>query len=232
MAEEVKVTPPTETIVAAPKVEKAEGSVASIEAPAPTAAPVEKPQETVPLSVFLSVKDDVKDLKQQLKDATKPQTTADTRATVKALTEQYKDVDPNFIKGLVDAAVAETEAKYTPIIERQNSEKKQEQFDKAFDAIYDKAVADNPDAKNVDKEVIKALALTPKYNNTPVAELIKTLYSNGAGKVTTENDTRGGGDLPDENIDIDKVTPEQRAKIMADPAARKKYFDKLDALGR
>ena len=156
-----------------------------------------------------------------------------SREEVKAITDKYKDVDPDFIKGIVDAAVAETESKYAPILEGQNREKKEAEFNKAFDAIYDKALGENPDAKNVDKELIKTLALTPKYNNTPLSDLIKQVYVPvGTGKETTENDLRISADVPDENIDIEKITPEQRARIMENPTARAAYFAKLDALGR
>lgn len=226
MAEETTVTPTAEEIAAA-AAKPPEGSIAAIDA-AP-AAP--KAEETVPLSVYLALKEDVKDLKKAAKEA-KPQTKAEERATVKALSAKYPDVNANFIEDIVGAAVQETEAKYEPIIQRQEADRKQADFDKAFTTIFDKALAENPDAKNVDKEVVKALALTPQYNNTPVAELIQKLYGGAVGRATTENDMRASADVVDEIVDIDKITPEQREKIMDNPKARAAYFAALDKAGR
>lgn len=223
MPDETIVTPTAEEIAAdAP----AEGSIASIE----TATPA-KTEETVPLSVYLSLKDDVKELKRAAKEA-KPQTKAEERATINALHEKYPDVNADFIKDIVGAAVQETAAKYEPIIQKQEAERKQVEFDKAFNTIFDKALGENPDAKNVDKEVIKTLALTPQYNNTPVADLIQKLYGGTVGRATTENDMRASADVMDEIVDIEKITPEQREKIMDNPKARKAYFDALDKAGR
>lgn len=222
MAEETTVTPTTDEIVE-------EGSVASIaEVP-----PEQKPEETVPLSVLLDMKADVKRLKQELKNATVSQVKSEERASIKALTEKYPEVDADFIKGIVGAAVQETEAKYEPIIQKQEADRKQAEFDKAFDTIFDKATKDNPKAKNVDKDVIKTLALTPQYNNTPVADIIAKIYGTDiVGKATTENDMRVVPDVSDENIDVEHITPDQRDIILANPKTRKQYYDRLDALGR
>ena len=226
MADEVIVTPVVEEITT-----PAEGSMASIEV-TPEAPKVE---ETVSLATFLEVKNELKDIKKQMKENLP--TKAELKATVKAVADKYPDVSEDFIRDIVNAskqeAIAETEAKYTPLIERQANEKKQEQFDKAFDSIFNKALADNPGAENVDKDVIKTLALTPQYNNTPVAELIQKLYPTGTiGKATTENDMRAAPDVAVDKIDLDTITPEQRTAILADPKTRKEYYDKMDSRGR
>ena len=147
------ITPPTEAIVE-------EGSIASIEAPK-TDDQKPKVSETVPLSVFLAIKDELKDLKQTIKD--KPVTTSQANATINSVAEQFPDVSKDFIAAIVSATKNETaqelEQKYSPILERQ----KQQEFDTAFDKLFNKALEVNPDAKNVDKDVIKALALTPAY---------------------------------------------------------------------
>lgn len=223
--EDTTVTPVVEAITTEP----VEGSIASLE----TVMPEAKLEETVPLSVYLSLKDDVKDLKKELKEIARPQTKSEVNATLKTFAEKYPDTDPDAIASIISMAVSEVEAKYTPIIERQDAEKKQVHFDKAFDDIYTKALAENPDVQDVDKEVIKALALTPQYNNTPVSDLIKKVYPAGStGKATTENDMRMSADTVQKLVDIDSITQDQRTKILENPETRKAYFDKLDALGK
>jgi DNA-directed RNA polymerase beta' subunit len=225
--DETTVTPEAETIA------PAEGSINAIEAEIVPEAPAPKKDETVPLSVYLSLKDEAKELKRDLKEATRPQTKKEEKATIKAFTEKYPDTDPDAIASIIEIAVAEVEAKYSPIIESQTNERKQKDFDTKFDAIYEQALASNPDAKGVDKEIIKTLALTPQYNNTPLVDLIQKIYPSGnTGKATTENDMRISADTVERNVDIDKITPEQRSQILANPDTRKAYFDKLDALGR
>ena len=225
MAEETIVTPAAETIAPATP---PEGSINSIVTPP---APAPKPEETVPLSVFLALKDDMKELKRELKE--RPQSTAEVNATIKAFTDKYPDTNPDAIADIIKIAVTEVEAKYTPIIERQENERKQQDFDTKFDVIFTKALAENPDVKDANKEVIKALALTPKYNNTPVAEIIREVYPTGTvGRTTTENEIRVSADTIEQIVDVDAITPAQRAQIMENPELRKAYFDKLDALGR
>lgn len=230
MAEETKVTPGAEAI--APAVTPPEGSIAAIAAPVPTAPVADKKEETVPLSVFLAQKEDMKDLKKQLSERP-PQSQAEQSATIKAFAEKYPDTDPEAIAAIVNMAVTQVEAKYNPIIEGQKARDQQAEFDRQFDIIFDKALAENPDARDVDKEVIKALALTAAYNNTPLTDLIKKVYPGGnTGRATTENNMRVTGATIDTIVDIDKITPEQRSQIMNDPVLTKAYFDKLDALGR
>lgn len=204
-----------------------EGSVAAIE------TPIAPKEETVPLGTFLELKDELKDIKKQLKENAAPQSKAETNATIKDLATRYPDVNQDFIRDIVSAATLETEAKFKPQLERQENERQQATFDKKFDDIYNSALAENPDAKEVNKEAIKALALSPQYNNTPVTELIKMLYPVGTvGRATTENNMRVTGATIDAMVDIDRITPEQRTQIMDDPSLRKAYFDKLDMLGR
>lgn len=204
-----------------------EGSIASIEVPVESKA---KAPETVPLSVFLAIKDELKDLKQTIKD--NPVSAAQASATVNSVAEQFPDVSKDFIAAIVSATKNETaqelEQKYSPILERQ----KQQEFDTAFDKLFNKALEANPDAKNVDKDVIKALALTPAYNNVPLVDIIQKLYPVGTpGRVTTENDARATADVEMDNIDVTKLTDEQRDKILDNPKQRAEYYAKLDALG-
>lgn len=235
MAEETKVTPDTEKIV--PPVA---GTVAAEVVKTEEAEPkTVKNAETVPLSVYLTLKDDVKELKKEIKEA-KASKKDIASAGIEELSKKYPDVSEDFIRDILENASSkaqlEIEKKYTPIIQKQQLEKQQEVFDKAFDKVFKEAVEANPELpKNLDKEAIKTLALTPSYKNTPLAEIIKKLYGGieVKGKSSAENDMRSGADRQEGNVDFAKMTPSQRSQVMADPKARQKYFDYLDtAVGR
>lgn len=231
MAEEAVVTPEAEKI--AP-----EGTVEAEIAKAPKTAeviPESKEPQTVPLSVYLSLKDDVKDLKKEIKESKDSKKPSIIIGGVKELAEKYPDVDHEFIEDLLSSATTQAqeaiEKKYTPILQKQDEERKREAFDKAFEKVFTKALDENPDLpKTIDKEVVKTLALTPAYKNTPIAEILLKLYGSVEGKQSSENETRTGADRIDDVVNFEKITPEQKERVLADPDARKKYFAYLDTL--
>jgi len=229
MAEAAKVTPGAEAIAT-----NVEGTV---EAEIAKVAPEQKAEpatETVPLSVYLSLKDDVKELRKEIKEAKNSEKSTVVLDGVEDLAKKYPDVSKDFINDILSSATSkaqkEIDSKYSPIIEKVEQEKKLETFNKAFDKVYDKALSDNPDLPaNIDKEAIKTLSLTPAYKNTPISEILLKLYGTvEKGKETTENNMRTAGDSGEQVINFDKMTVEQRARVMDDPEARKKYFAYLD----
>ncbi len=232
MAQEAEITPDTEVK------EVKEGTVESeiIKQEPEVVTEDKKAPETVPLRVYLDLKEDLKTLKQDIKEAK-----SSTRSTIEIegmedLTKKYPDVDSEFIQDMLNSATKEAErkmeAKFSPIIERQEAEKKQAAFDRAFDNLYDKTIQDNPDLpKNIDKEVIKALATTPQYRNVPLSEILLKMYATEpSGKSSSENEARSGADVVDDVVSFDKITPEQKTRIMADEKTRKEYFKYLDTL--
>ncbi len=236
MAEEAKVTPEAETI--APKEGTVEAEIAKVE-PKGTAGDIlpKAEPETVPLSTYLGLKDDIKELKKELKetkDSKKPSVIIDG---LKDLADKYPDVNKEFLQDLLSSATTNAERKieekYTPILERQDNEKRQAAFDKAFDDLYTKTLADNTDLpKDIDKDAIKALAITSKYRDVPLADILTKLYPSTGGKGSSENETRTAADRVDEITSFDKITPEQKKAIIADPEARKKYYAYLDSINR
>lgn len=231
MADEAKVTPDTEVKPIN------EGSVETIVTPevAPKDESTHAGPDTVPLKVYLELKQDLKDLKQEIKDSSANQRSDVKIAGLEDLAKKYPDVNEEFIKDILssstDEATRRIEAKYSPIIEKQDAEKKQVAFDKAFDSLFDKTLQDNPDLpKNIDKELIKELATTPKYRNTPLAEILVKMYGSAApqGRSTSENEQRSGADVVDDVVSFDKITPEQKTRIMGDEKTRKAYFNWLD----
>lgn len=198
-------------------------------------APVEsKKPDTVPLAVYLELKEDLKALKQEIKESKDSNKSRVAIEGVSDLAKKYPDVNEDFINDILSSATSkatkEIEAKYSPIIEKQEKAEKQAIFDRAFDNLYDKAILDNPDLpKTIDKELVKELALTPKYRNVPLSDVLVKMYGSvNVSKSSSENDTRTSADRVSEVADFGKITPEQRSSIMEDPKARAKYFNWLD----
>ena len=209
----------------------------TVEAELTKVAPEEKKPtpETVPLAVYLELKDDLKTLKQEIKESKGTSKNRVESQGVNELAKKYPDVNEEFIQDMLNSATIEAtkkiEEKYTPIIEKQEQEKKQVAFDNAFDKLYTEAVQNNPDLpKTMDKELIKELAMTPKYRNTPVADILVKMYgSTPSGKASSEDDMRTGAERVEDVVNFDKITPDQRKAIMADDKARTKYFTWLDS---
>jgi hypothetical protein len=191
-------------------------------------------QETVPLKVFLDLKQDLKDLKKEMKEASSSKQSQIRVQGVNDLVAKYPDVSADFINDILSsaksAAEQELDSKYAPMIQKQKQKEEVEAFNKAFDNVYEKALKDNPDLpENVDKELIKTLVLTPKYKNVKIADILITVYGNNSkGKIASENDTVTAAGEIETITSFDKITPEQKTAIMADPKARAKFFDWLD----
>ncbi len=247
MAEEPKVTPETEEIVSteAPATEakvevakKEESTDSELKDFLPTEEAPTKPVETVPLSTFLALKDDLKDIKKAQKEASASQKASIQIDGINELSQKYPDVSKDFMNDIAKAistkaeadALKKIEEKYSPIIAKQEQKDKLDIFNKKFDEVYDKALKDNPDLpKNIDKDIIKNLVLSPQYKNTKMADILVKVYGEQVSeKSSSENETRiATGDV--ETItNFDKITPDQKKAIMADDKARVKYFSWLD----
>lgn len=233
MADEAIITPDTEVKDVKGTVEaEINAQVAPVEIKEPKA-------ETVPLAVFLELKDELKTLKHEIKEAKSSEKASVVTRGINDLSQKYPDVSPDFIQDILNSATNEAtkkiEEKYSPIIERQENEKKQAAFDRAFDNLFEQALKENPDLpQTIDKELVKELAITPKYRNVPVADIILKMYGSGVvGKPSSENEVRSGADKVESIVNFDKITEEQRREVMADPKARTKYFSWLDTqIGR
>ena len=238
MADEAKVTPEAEKIatpgVDAPKEGTVEAEVAKVE---PKVEPEVKTPETVPLKQYLELKSDLKTLKQEIKESKGSERSKVEVQGLSELSEKYPDVNQEFLKDLLSSATntatKKIEDQYASVIEKQEAERKQVAFDKAFDTLFDKTLLDNPELpKSIDKDAIKALASTPKYRNVPLAEILSTLYSTTPGKTASENEMRSAADKIDDIVNFEKITPDQKKAILADPQARTKYFSWLDKNNR
>jgi hypothetical protein len=219
------------------EVKDVEGTVGSEIAKETEVAPKEHAKsasETVPLPVYLELKEELKALKHEVKEAKNSDKSSVVAKGVSELASKYPDVNQEFINDMLASATLEAtkkiEAKYSPIIERQENESKQVAFDKAFDNLFNNAVSANPELPNtIDKELVKELAMTPKYRNVPVADIIVKMYGNSVqGKSSSENEHRTAADRVSDVVSFDNITDEQRTAVMADPKSRAKFFDYLD----
>jgi len=214
-------------VVDAPK--EQEGSLASV-----IPSESHKEEQTVPLSVFLEEKRRRKEAEKASKESQSSSQERQPSVDMSQLSTKYPDVDPDFMADLVgiakQQATKEVEEKYTPYIQKLRDE----DFNKAFDPIYEselaKAKADGVNLpKKIDKEMIKQIALQPKFRTTPLSELMKNLYgADDTGRATTENDTRPATEIVKDVVDLKRITPDQKNKIMSDPKARQAYFNALD----
>ncbi len=225
MAEEVKKEGEVEVV---------EGTVEAeiIKEETPEVKPEAIP-ETVPLAVYLDLKKDMKALEKEIGKSKNSDKSTVAIEGLEELKKKYDDVNPDFIADLLESATKQAtknlEDKFTPAIKKIEDDKKQEAFDKAFDSLFDKTIKDNPDLpKNIDKEAIKELAITPKYRNVPLADILNKMYGSNEGRDSSENEIRNGSDVVDNVVDFSKITDDQKNAIMDDPKSRKKYFDWLD----
>lgn len=194
-----------------------------------------KKEESIPLSTYLEMKKELKQLQKKVAESETQKKQSVTVEGLEDLSRKYPGVDEDFIADMLISAeklaTKNIENKFTPILEQQEKERKQASFDKAFDNLYNQAVSANPDLpKNIDKELIKELALTPKYRNVALSDILTKIYGeNVVGKSSSENSARTSADKIDDIVSFDKITPDQKRAIMEDPKVRQKYFNWLDA---
>lgn len=198
--------------------------------------------EMVPLSALLDVK---KDNKKMAKDLKKLQDLIDAGGSskediadeVEALAKEF-DVDPKFASRLLNMAEGRAEKKVgdtiKPILEQNEKLTRREKDDlinKAFTKHFDAAMETLPEYKEIaDPEVIKTLSLVPSNANKTFAQLIESTYGKAiAGKrsIDTVKQTGGGKDTSPLDIDKARRDPAYFAEVMADPALKKEYNEKM-----
>jgi len=140
---------------------------------------------------------------------------------------RFSDVDPDFIRGITTKAKKEALAEMrAEFAQRDQKEEFGKKLDNTVDQQLEVARTNGVNLPSkVDKNLIKQLALANPTEKVSVL-LERFYWINEKGKATTENDMRPATDFITESVDIDRITNDQRAKIFADPKARKAYFDK------
>jgi hypothetical protein len=184
-----------------------------------------KKEESVPVHVHAKVRDELKQENRKLKEELAKLQSPSSR-TVSEIAEKW-GVEKETVEALVNAAKAESsaeiDAKYGDIVKQQQKEK----VDKAFNDEFSKLVKNYPDMESR-KDAIKALAFTPQYKDSSLEEIIQNVFGSALQKGTIE-EARGTSDSDSETIDFSQpMTPEQKAKVLANPAARKQWYAYLD----
>lgn len=156
-----------------------------------------------------------------------------SNAEIAKIAEDF-DVDPKFAEALATAISTQSESKIKAAredLEKEIAKRDQKDQQKAFDDAFGKAftkATENLDAA-IDEDAVKTVFLQRVKENKEltVAEVIEQMYGSTVGKVTSEDDTRGGGEGSGQEIDFETAGKDPKAlkAIMADPEAKAKYYD-------
>ena len=180
----------------------------------------------VPERDLLAVKDKAQRKDNELREARAriAELEAATRPT-SPLAAEFEWVDEAFLAAVERRIEQKAEEKLAPLL----SQQKKSEFDTKFDKLFSDqlAKAENVDTSKVDKDVIKALALSPQYRSVPLKDIIEKLHkTEPTWRATTENDMRPATELVKDVVDVDNVSKEQLDRIWKDPKARSEYLAK------
>jgi hypothetical protein len=141
------------------------------------------------------------------------------------------DIDPGFMKKLVETIKLETEqaldAKYASKL---SAKEKAEKFDDAFNKQFNIAIERGPEFQAIaNVDVIKTLATLPQNKNKTVSQLLEETYGNAlTGKRTIETTQPGGGKDP-EPLDLRRAETDINyfQEVMADPKKKAQYNEQM-----
>lgn len=229
------VVPTPETAVIVPPVDKP-----AVETPKTVEQILETvpEKETVGLDKFLELKKENKEFKKSIKDLEAKiadgASGKEVSADIAALSEEYPDVDPNFLNKLSAAikaqvreeSKAEIESRIKPLEAKERTAK----IDDAFKTHYNLAMEKMPEFKAiVNPDVIKTLSLDPKNSNKTFSQIIEETYGSAlTGKRTMDTTTPAGGKEPGP-LDFQKARSNATYfdEVMADPTLKAEYNKKM-----
>lgn len=130
------------------------------------------------------------------------------------------------VEALIDK---KAEEKVAPLRIQAQREKDEKALDKLLNDELAKA---NVDTDKVDRDLLKSLALLPKYRNTPIKELAEKLWQpEMKGRKSTENDTRASMDYSAVNkvSDIERLSNSEKITLFEkNPEAKTLWYNHLD----
>lgn len=191
-------------------------------------------RETVGLDKFLDLKKDNKELRKSIKDLeariSEGATPREVSADIAALSEEYPDVDRNFLNKLASTIKSQVEkdadAKISDRLKPLEQKEKAAKIDSAFNTHFNLAMDKMPEFKQiVNPDVIKTLSLDPKNANKTFSQIIEDTYGNAlTGKRTIESTIPGGGKEPAPlNFDKARKDGSYFDEVMADPQLKAEY---------
>ncbi len=148
---------------------------------------------------------------------------------LRKLAEEH-NVDETFLTKLVSTVRTATKSEikeelekdYNPKLAKLEQERKLEQAEKKFDAIFSKSLKDMPEYDGVvNKEVIKALAFNPANGKKTLPQIIEEAYGSaiqGRKSIESSHPSREA-----ETPNIVNPTKEDWEKIEADPKAKEDW---------
>jgi len=238
MAEEVKITPPSEVKEAEAPIEEANqepvlGDVLQTE-------PTKEPElKTVGLDKFLDIKKQNKELKREMEKLQERiengDSTSDVSEDIESIAEEF-NVDKKFLnkleKSIRSSMDTELETKVSERMKPLEQERKQKDVDKIFEGIYGQAIERMPEYANIiDKDTVRSLATLKENAALSLPQLIEKMYGKSiSGRKTVETTTpRGGKESQEIDYKLAVKDPAYFKEIMADPNLKKKYNDNLEA---
>jgi hypothetical protein len=196
----------------------------------------EHANDNVPLATHLEVKKQLKDLKRTIKELQDSKgTSEEITDDIDALTDEYPDLDPVFLKKLVNVSKSQLKKEMDNDLKPLREEAKQERIDNAFNTHFAKALELAPEFKGVaNAEVIKTLTLDPKNAKKTFLQIIEDAYGSAVvGRKPMDSTTPRGGHEP-ESVDMDRASRDEKYldQILSNPKLKKEYNDSMQNLYR
>ena len=237
VAEPVKETATVEK-PADPAAKPADETSKTIEQIQEETVPEAKPKETVGLDKFLDLKKENKELKKSMEDLQKQieegATSKDIASSLDAISEEYPDVNKDFLKKLANTIKAQVEKDADDRIEKRvkplEAKEKAAKLDAAFTQHFNAAMEKMPEFKSiVNAAVIKTLSLDPANRNKTFSQLIEETYGNALTGKRTIDTTAPGGGKDAETLDFTKARKDGDYfdHVMATPALKKEYNERM-----
>jgi len=194
----------------------------------PDYRPKPKSDETVPLKKYLDLKNDVKALKKSIEHLSDDKSNLSNEDLDK-LAEEY-NLDKEGIKKLVSVIKKETakeaEKKIAPLLAERQREQNEKNFDKVF---KEKTLKKYPHLADF-KDKYKRMVMSPDFVDMTEEQIINEYFPAPKKDDSPETGSQGGS-KGDEVVDFSKMTDEQHAKVLKDPALRAKYYKWQDEQG-
>lgn len=202
--------------------------------------PNEEPKlETVGLDKFLDIKKQNKELKKSLeelqKNIEKGSSDSIVSADIDSIADEY-GVDKGFLNKLKTSMreefSAELEERVSEKLKPIEQAELQKEEDKKFNTLYSQSLERMPEYANIiDKEGLKILALSGKYKDISLPQLIEQLYGKTiVGRKSIETTTpRGGKDPQEIDFALAKKDATYFKEIMSDPNLKAKYNSNIES---